>query len=75
MFPTPEEYRTFAQRGIEVVRNFFQQAQSALMADGEMGQDLGRMVGVIGKRMEKIQEIGQKSQEDYLENTIQEIYG
>lgn len=75
MFPTPEEYRAFTQRGIEAVRNFYRQAQSALMADGEMGQALGGMFGAMGKVMEKAQDMAQKIQGNYLEKTIQEIYG
>ncbi|MEK6938237.1 MAG: hypothetical protein AABX04_04295 [Nanoarchaeota archaeon] len=75
MFPTPDEYRTFAQRGMEVVRNFYQQAQSALMADGELGQDMGMVFEAMGKAIEKAQESVQKIQGNYLEKTIQEIYG
>ena len=75
MFPTPEEYRAFTQGGIEAVRNFYQQAQNALMTDGEMGQALGGQIGAIGKVMEKAQEMCQKIQGNYLEKTIQEIYG
>lgn len=75
MFPTPKEYRAFTQRGMEAVRNFYQQAQSALMADGEMGQDLGGMFGAMRKVIEKAREMAQKIQGNYLEKTIQEIYG
>ena len=74
-FSTPEEYRAFAQRGIEAVNNFYQQAQSALMTDGEMGQALGGMFGAMGKVMEKAQEMAQKIRGKYLEKTIKEIYG
>jgi len=75
IFSTPEEYRAFAQRGREVAKNFYQQAQSALMTDGEMGQALGGMFGAMGKVMEKAQEMAQKIRGKYLEKTIKEIYG
>lgn len=75
MFPTPDEYRTFAQGGMEAIKSFYQQAQSALTADGEMGQALGGIFGAMGQLMEKAQEMNQKIQGNYLEETIQEIYG
>src|SRR3989344_2817203 len=75
MFPTAEKYRACAQRGMEVARNFFQEAQNALMMDGEMGQDLGRAFGTMGRVIEKAHEMTKKLQGNYLEKTIQEIYG
>jgi hypothetical protein len=74
MFPTPDEYMAFAQRGTEAVRNFYQQTQTALMADGKMGQALGGMFGSVGKAIEKYQEMVQKIQGNYLEKAIREIY-
>jgi hypothetical protein len=75
MFPTPDEYRAFAQRGMEAVRDFYQETQRALMADGKTGQALGGIIGAMEKVMKKAQEMTQKIQENYLEKTIQEIYG
>lgn len=74
LFPTPNDYRAYASRGLENMRKFFQQAQSSLTADGMTGQLVGSMMGAMGKVMEKALEIGKRVEGDYLEKTIKEIY-
>lgn len=75
LFPTPEDYRAYATKGLEEMRKFFQQAQSSLTADGMTGQLIGGVIGAIGKMMEKALEISRRVEGDYLERTIKEIYG
>jgi len=74
IFPTPEKYRTFAQKGYEVVGNHLQQAQNSLMADGEFGKVVGGVYEAIGEVVKKAKEMEQKVQGKYLERKIQEIY-
>ncbi len=75
LFPTPNDYRTYATSGIEVIRRLFQQMQSSLMADGRTGQLMGITLEVVSKGMEKALEMGKRLEYDYLEKTIKEIYG
>ena len=74
MFPNPEDYIAFCQRGEETARSFFQQAQSALVTDGEAGQFMGKAFGDIGKLMERVPKDVQSIREDMLKKTIKEIY-
>lgn len=71
IFPTSEKYRTFAQRGIETVRNFYKQSQTVLMAGGEIEKALGGMFGTLERAQERILNF----QGPWLEKIITEIYG
>ena len=74
-FPTPDKLRNFVLGNSQAVSNFYSQAKSALMADGESGQAAGEMVGCEEKAMKKAQEIVERMQGDSTEKMIKEIYG
>lgn len=74
MFPTADDYRAYATKGLESMRKFFQQARGSLMADGEAGQIIGSMVGATGKAIEKLMQRSERVQSNYLEKKIKEIY-
>ena len=73
-FPTPESFRDYSARFQENIKNLCQEMSRALMADGEAGQFIGGMLGVMGNAMEKMMRVGEKLTADYLDKTIQEIY-
>jgi hypothetical protein len=75
MFPTADDYKEFALRGIEDMRGFFQQAQSSLVSDGIEGKIMGSVICGMEKSVDKLMELGNAISNSYLEKTIKEVYG
>lgn len=75
MFPSREEYKAYRGMVLQAMNTFFNQAQNALIADGEVGQSAARMYRGMGKLVERAIELTDKIYGDYSEKTIKEIYG
>jgi hypothetical protein len=75
VFPTAEDYLSTQKEAMEMVSDYFNKVQSAMMQDGEIGQVMGAVFGGMQKAIKESQGLIADARTETTYKQIKEIYG
>jgi isoleucyl-tRNA synthetase len=75
LFPTAEQFIEHCLMGREAFKEYAAHVERAMMMDGPLGKTLGSVVGKIPGMIDKIKDVSEKMQDEYVFKKAEEIYG